>query len=81
MLTKAVKLRRRGNGLWITIPAAIVRERNLKPGDEAQFTQIGEHEFELSRVCSQTGPVEKIMTLRRVMLPGDAFNRDGANER
>jgi antitoxin component of MazEF toxin-antitoxin module len=63
MATKIVKLRKRGNGLWITIPAAIVKERNLKPGDEAQITQTGEHEFELGRVCSQTGAIEKILTL------------------
>ena len=66
MLTKTVKIRKRGNGLWITIPAAIVKARNLKPGDEAQFTQTGENEFELSRVCSQTGAIEKILTFSRV---------------
>jgi antitoxin component of MazEF toxin-antitoxin module len=71
-----VKLRRRGNGLWITIPAAIVREQNLKPGDDAEFAQTGEHEFELSRVCSQTGAVEKIMTLRPEMPPG-FFDQSG----
>jgi antitoxin component of MazEF toxin-antitoxin module len=81
MLTKTVKLRRRGNGLWITVPAAIARERNLKPGDEARFTQTGEHEFELSRVRSRTGVVEKIMTLRRAMPPGPALNREDANGR
>jgi antitoxin component of MazEF toxin-antitoxin module len=80
MLTKTMKLRKRGNGQWITIPAAIVRKRNLKPGDEAQFTQIGEHEFELRRVCSQTGAVEKILTLSRVVPPGPALNREDANE-
>jgi antitoxin component of MazEF toxin-antitoxin module len=81
MLTKTVKLRKRGNGFWITAPAAIVREKNLKPGDEAKFTQTGEHEFELSRVCSQCGAVEKILTFSRVIPPGDAFNREDANER
>jgi hypothetical protein len=81
MLTKTVKLRKRGNGFWITVPAAIVREKELKPGDGAQFTQTGEHEFELSRVCSQCGAIEKILTLSRVMLTGNAFNREGANER
>jgi antitoxin component of MazEF toxin-antitoxin module len=80
MLTKTAKLRRRGSGLWITIPAAIVREQNLKPGDEAQFTQTGEHEFELSRVCSQTGAIEKILTLSLVVPPDPAFNREDANE-
>jgi antitoxin component of MazEF toxin-antitoxin module len=81
MLTKIVKLRKRGNGFWITIPAAIVREKNLKPGDEAQFTQTGVYEFELSRICSQYGAIEKILTFSRVMPTGDAFNREDANER
>ncbi|MGD0293544.1 MAG: AbrB/MazE/SpoVT family DNA-binding domain-containing protein [Terracidiphilus sp.] len=80
MLTKTVKLRKRGNGLWITIPAAIVREHNLKPGDEAKFTQTGEHEFELSRLCSQCGAAEKIMTFSRVMPPGTALNRVDVNK-
>ncbi len=80
MATKTVKLRKRGNGLWITIPAAIVRERNLKPGDEAQFAQIGEQEFELGRVCSQFGAVEKILTFSRVMPPGLVTSQEEANE-
>jgi antitoxin component of MazEF toxin-antitoxin module len=80
MLTKTLKLRKRGNGLWITIPAAIVRERNLKPGDEAQFTQTGEHELELSLVCNQTGTIERIMTFGRVMPPDSMSTRDKANE-
>jgi antitoxin component of MazEF toxin-antitoxin module len=81
MLTKTVKLRKRGNSLWITIPAAFVREHDLKPGDEAQFTQIGEYEFELSRVSSQTGTVDtidKILTLSRVTLTEDASNLEDA---
>jgi antitoxin component of MazEF toxin-antitoxin module len=75
MLTKTVKIGKRGNGLWFRIPAAIVRERDLKPGDEAQFTQIGEHEFELNRVGSQSGAFEKILTLSRVMPTDDEPNR------
>jgi antitoxin component of MazEF toxin-antitoxin module len=81
MLTKTVKLRKRGSGLWITIPAAIVREHNLKPGNEARLTQTGEHEFELSRVCSQCGTVEKILTFSRVTPPGLAGNQDVEYER
>jgi antitoxin component of MazEF toxin-antitoxin module len=67
MLIKAVKIGKRGSGLWFRIPAAIVRDLDLKPGDEAQFTQIGEHEFELIRVDSLSGAMEKILTLSRVM--------------
>jgi antitoxin component of MazEF toxin-antitoxin module len=81
MLTKTAKLRKRGKGLWMTIPAAIERERNLKPGDEAQFTQVGEHEFVLSCVCSQTGAIERILTFSRVMPPRDGFNRNEVDER
>jgi antitoxin component of MazEF toxin-antitoxin module len=80
MPTKTMKLRKRGNGLWVTIPAVIVREHSLKPGDEAQFTQTGEQEFELSRICGQCGAAEKILTFSRVMPPGSAFNREEAND-
>jgi antitoxin component of MazEF toxin-antitoxin module len=48
MLTKTVKIRKRGNGLWITIPAAIVKALDLKPGQNAEFTVTGEHEFVVS---------------------------------
>jgi antitoxin component of MazEF toxin-antitoxin module len=81
MLTKTVKLRKRGNSLWITIPAEIVRERKLQPGDEALFTQTGEHEFELSRVCSQTGEIKAILTLNRIPPLKVVSNREEANKR
>ncbi len=81
MLEKTLKLRKRGKGLWITIPAAIVRERNLKPGDEALFTQTGENEFELSCVRSHTGAIDKILTFSRVKPPDDEVTIDEANER
>lgn len=42
-LTKTVKIGKRGNGLWFRIPAEIVRARNIKPGDEVEFAQIGEN--------------------------------------
>jgi antitoxin component of MazEF toxin-antitoxin module len=76
-----MKLRKRGNGQWLTIPAAIVRDRNLKSADEAQITQIGECEFELSRVCSQCGIVEKILTFSRTLPPDSMLNRKGIEEK
>jgi len=80
MATKKLKLRKRGNGLWITIPAAIVKGLNLKPGDEAKFAQTGEREFELSRVCSQSGTIEKILTLSCVAPSDFVAYRNETNE-
>jgi antitoxin component of MazEF toxin-antitoxin module len=42
-----MKVGRRGNGLWVRIPAAIVRNLNIRPGDEAELIAIGEHSFEI----------------------------------
>jgi antitoxin component of MazEF toxin-antitoxin module len=69
ILTKTAKIGKRGNGLWFRVPAVIVKQRNLKPGDEVLLTRIGEGEFKLSRVCSQCGAREKILTLRRILPP------------
>jgi len=47
MTTYARKIGRRGSGLWIRIPAAIVRQMNLKVGGEAEVVSVGEHGFEV----------------------------------
>ena len=41
------KIGRRGNGLWIRIRAAIVRQMNLKVRGEAEVVRVGDHGFEL----------------------------------
>ena len=45
-----MKIGKRGNGLWVRIPAAIVRELHIKPGDGAEVVAIREHSFEVRRV-------------------------------
>ncbi len=45
-----MKIGMRGSGLSVRIPAAIVRELNLRPGDEAELASVGEHSFEIRRV-------------------------------
>ena len=62
-------------------PCGDCERTNLKPGEDVQFTQTGEHEFELNRVCSQTGAIEKILTVSRVMPSDSVSNREEANER
>jgi antitoxin component of MazEF toxin-antitoxin module len=54
MTSNTVKLRKRGNGLWITIPAAIVKKMNLRLGEEVQLTAIWEDGFELTRIPKDT---------------------------
>jgi antitoxin component of MazEF toxin-antitoxin module len=46
MTTYTRKIGRRGSGLWIRIPSAIVREMNLKAGGEIEIIGVGEHSFE-----------------------------------
>ena len=47
MATFTRKICRRGNGLWIRIPSAIVREMKLKVGGEAEIVKCESHGFEL----------------------------------
>ena len=54
-----MKIGKRGNALWVRIPVAIVRELNLRPGEEAELVAIGEHSFEIRRVPSCREEVEK----------------------
>jgi antitoxin component of MazEF toxin-antitoxin module len=49
MPTKTVKIGRRGNGLRIRIPAAIVRGLNLQVGEEMELVAVRDHSFELRR--------------------------------
>ena len=44
--------------MWVRIPAAIVRELNLKVGEEAELVAVREHSFEVRRVsgCEDPGP-------------------------
>jgi antitoxin component of MazEF toxin-antitoxin module len=48
-----MKIGRRGNSLWVRIPAAIVRELKISPGDEAELVAIREDSFEIRRVPSE----------------------------
>ncbi len=45
-----MKVGKRGNALWVRIPAAIVRELNLKAGEEAEIVAVRERSFEVRRV-------------------------------
>ncbi len=80
MFTKTVKVGRRGRGLWFRIPAAIARERNLRAGDEVQFTQIGANEFEVSRVCGVSESVERLFAIELILPSTLARQRAGDSE-
>jgi antitoxin component of MazEF toxin-antitoxin module len=61
-----MKIGKRGNGQWIRIPAAIVRELKIKPGDKAELVAVREDGFEIRLVPSQPELVEKtIKSIRR----------------
>ena len=51
-----MKIGKSGVGLAIRIPAAIVKEMNLKPGDEMQIVATGGQRFE---VCKMEEPVSE----------------------
>jgi antitoxin component of MazEF toxin-antitoxin module len=54
-----MKVGKRGNGLWVRIPAAVVRELNLKVGEEAEIIAVREHSFEVRRVPPSETPESK----------------------
>jgi antitoxin component of MazEF toxin-antitoxin module len=86
-----MKIGKRGNGLSIRIPAAIVKELSLKPGEEMQITVTGEHQFEVRRMAEPESEedrmqrrLEAIEMIRsmRFALPADyVFNREEIHER
>jgi antitoxin MazE len=76
-----MKIGRRGNDLAIRIPAAIVKELDLKSGEEMQITVTGEHQFEVSRDRRRLEALEAIRKLRRPLPPGYKFNREEIHER
>jgi antitoxin component of MazEF toxin-antitoxin module len=45
-----MKIGKRGNALWVRIPVPVVKELNLKAGEEAELVAIREHSFEIRRV-------------------------------
>ena len=57
--TYKMKIGKRGNALWVRIPAAIVRELKIKPGDEFDIVAIRELSFEVRRVRSSGDAAEK----------------------
>lgn len=71
MQNETSKIGKHGGDLWFRIPAAIVKGENLKPGEEVQFVQVGEHEFVLVRVCTDTGANKRILTLGRAALASE----------
>lgn len=54
------KIGKRGNALWVRIPAVIVRELNLKVGDEAELVAVRENSFEVRCVCRDKAATEKV---------------------
>ncbi|MCV3764923.1 AbrB/MazE/SpoVT family DNA-binding domain-containing protein [Rhizobium sp. TRM95796] len=70
-----------GNSLALRLPASVVEELGLKPGDEVKVRAISAHDFEVARAPSREDLMEKLRTFEG-KLPADfIFNRDEANER
>ena len=65
-----MKIGKRGNGLWARIPAAIVRELEIGPGDEVEPVAVREHGFEVRRVPPRREGVQKTVPSSRQMPEG-----------
>ena len=77
---------KRGNGLAVRIPKALVRALDLKAGDEISMRVIGKRNIEISRseVASEKDREQAMERIRAmaVSLPPDwKFDRDEINSR
>ena len=70
-----------GNSLAVRLPATVVKELDLKEGDEIEIRVISPREFGVGRDRRREEAIERIRNLRRPLPPGFTFDRDEANER
>jgi antitoxin MazE len=76
-----MKLAKWGNSLAVRIPAEVVEQLNLAPGEEIQFKITGEHQFQVSRDRRRLEALDAISKLAKPLLPGYKFNRDEIYDR
>jgi antitoxin MazE len=70
-----------GNSLAIRLPAVVVKELELKEGDEIEVTVKSDSAFEIQRDRRKLEALERIRKLARPLPSGFKFDRAGANER
>jgi antitoxin MazE len=64
-----------GNSLAVRLPAAVVKDLDLKEGDEIEISVRDNRSFEVERDRRRLEALEEIRKLRRPLPPGYKFNR------
>ncbi|MGD0730892.1 MAG: AbrB/MazE/SpoVT family DNA-binding domain-containing protein [Terracidiphilus sp.] len=76
-----MKFAKWGNSLALRVPADLVAELGISPGEEAQIKRTGKHSFEVTRDPRRQEAIEKLRSMR-FELPDDyVFNREELHER
>jgi antitoxin MazE len=70
-----------GNSLAIRLPAAVVEELKLKPGDEVNIRAESKDKFVVERKRTRAELIALIRTMGRPLPPGFKFDRQEANAR
>jgi antitoxin MazE len=65
-----------GNSLAVRIPAALVAELNLKPGEKVRIIRSGDHGFVVERDRTREEALERLRKLRFTVPSDYVFNRD-----
>jgi antitoxin MazE len=70
-----------GTGLAVRLPAELVRELNLKVGDEIALRVRDPRSFDVERDGARERAVRRLRELRRPLPVGFRFDRDEVNDR
>jgi antitoxin MazE len=76
-----MKVSKWGNSLAIRLPAAVVEELRLKPGDEINIRAAGARDFFIEREMTREEAIAKIRAASRPLPKGFKFDRLEANAR
>jgi len=70
-----------GDSLAVRLPDEVVRELELKEGDQIEIRVAGKREVEVKRKMTREEALAVIRRLQRPLPPGYKFNRRDAYER
>jgi antitoxin MazE len=70
-----------GNSLAIRLPAAVVDDLNLKPGDEINIRVESKDNFVVERKPTREELIERIRKMGSPLPPGFKFDRQEIHER
>jgi antitoxin MazE len=70
-----------GNSLAIRLPAVVVKELELKEGDQIEVHVKGDRELEIARDHSREEALERVRKMRRPLPHGFKLNREELHRR